>query len=155
MRLFGQFQAEVHWQPAGRSVRTLCGVGFPRSPPTTAALTSLAPCARGRSTVQDIEDHHTNQRARSSPCSGSQDRPASIRVGGRTDTPVNRPFVNKSCIARAPTSRTGVPDNNYRSLQQASSCDYRRRRPEIRANKPDLSLTRRSLQRYVSRYCDS
>ena len=69
--------------------------------------------------------------------------PASEYQGrGRTDTPVNRPFVNKSCIARAPTSRTGVPDNNYRGLQQASSCDYRRRRPEIRANKPDLSLTR-------------
>src|SRR5215210_2959349 len=52
-------------------MQPLYGVGSPEPPPVTAALTGLAPCARGRSTVRAIEDHQTKQRARSSPCSGS------------------------------------------------------------------------------------
>jgi len=138
-------KAEVHWQPAGRSVRTLCGVGLPRSPPTTAALTSLAPCARGRSTVQDIEDHHTNQRARSSLCSGSQDRPASIRVGGVQIRPSTGPSSTSAAslglprhVPGCPTTTTGVSNKRRHAIIAAGV----RRSAQISRTSPSPDLTR-------------
>src|SRR5215210_1822296 len=64
----------------------------PDPPPTTAALKGLAPCARGRSTVKAIKDHRANQRARSSPCSGSEKVASGYRLrnGDGPGTPADR-----------------------------------------------------------------
>jgi hypothetical protein len=51
-------------------------------------------------------------------------------------------FTKKSSIARAPASRTGVPNKYYRGAQQASSCDCRRGWPAIRTNKPKFTPAR-------------
>ncbi len=61
--------------PSGRTTNAPAGImrsWFPQTP-STAALryAPVAACARGRSTVDAIEDHKTRTRTRSSPCSAS------------------------------------------------------------------------------------